>query len=195
MAGQPPGAREHGALLSRHRDATFLRRALKPLRSRILRSLFHAPSGPFLAGLLRTARDQQIAPPLPPLPQGGGDRSIPADDEQGQYPIGSARWDDLGEVKDRGIRVAIDNPTGAAFTLQLRVGRVGGGLHLVGVRLFDPNGQELLGGVGVLAPEVTDFRETDGVLRSRPSGWDEYFREVSIPAHRASAGRYDLAIP
>jgi hypothetical protein len=178
-------------------DTAFLRRALKPLRSRILRSLFRASAGRYSPGFWQDIYGQpEINKSLLHFLyylREAGIQALPADDEVGQYPIGGAAFNSPGDVKERGIWVAIDNRTGRAFTLQLRVGGVGGGdLHPVGIVLFDPTGHELLGGVGGLAPDVADFRMADGIERGRPSGWWEYFREVSVPAHQGGGGRYDL---
>jgi hypothetical protein len=174
-------------------DAAFLQRALKPLRGQTLRSLFRTPAGRYSPAFWQDIFGQpeinrSLLHFLYYLKE-AGIAAIGPDDEVGQYPVGGAAFGTLGDVKERGIWVAIHNPTGDAFTLQLRLGPVASGdLHPVGVLLLDPSGQELLGG---LAPDVTDFRTADGVMRDRASGWRECFREVSIPAH-ASGGRYDL---
>ncbi|MCZ6680563.1 MAG: hypothetical protein O7E52_25305 [Candidatus Poribacteria bacterium] len=174
-------------------DKTFLERALKPLRSLNLRDIFRTNTGPYSPAFFYNIYGQPevhktLLHFLYYLKQ-AGITEIPEDDgEPGQYPIGSAVYNNSADVKARGIWIPIHNPTGNSFTLQLRVGTVAGGsLDAVGIFLYDPAGTELL---QALAPDVTIYQEGDGTKQVRESGWVEFLREVTIPA--GPGGRYDL---
>ena len=129
-------------------DAAFLQQggALKPLRGQTLRSLFRTPSGRYSPAFWQDIFGQpeinrSLLHFLYYLKE-AGIAEIGPDDEVGQYPVGGAAFGTLGDVKERGIWVAIHNPTGDAFTLQLRLGPIASGdLHPVGVVLLDPSGQ------------------------------------------------------
>lgn len=163
-------------------DRTFLQRALKPLRSLVLRNIFRTSSGQYSPAFFQNIYGQPethktLLHYLHYLKE-AGITEIPEDDgEPGQYPIGNARTD-RGDTISRGIWIPIHNPTGRAFKLQIRrLGNVGAAVFLYG-----PDKTELLGGT---------FLDRDSTEQFRESGWGELFREFPILA-RTPGGRYDL---
>lgn len=171
-------------------DVAPLRRGLAPLRSRVLRSIFRAPSGRYSPGFWQDiyARPELHKSLLHYLHDLGraGITEVPQDDgEPGQYPIGVASASADYDIRNRGAWIALHNPSGAAFTLRLGIGAVGGGdRHPVGVLLTGPDGSAL-----PLVP--TPLQGTDGTPRMRPSGWSERVLEVPVPAQPAG-GLYGL---
>lgn len=168
-------------------DRTFLERALKPLRSVVLRHIFRTSSGQYSPAFYQSSYEQpEIYKTLLHFLyylKGAGITEIPEDDgEPGQYPVGRARLNPL-EVKNRGIWIPIYNPTGAPFTLQIRFFFV----HTMGVLLYAPNGNQLL---PTSLSGVMEYNGMNGTRRVRESGWTEFLSEVTIPA--GPAGRYDL---
>jgi hypothetical protein len=167
-------------------DPSFLHRALSPLRSRVLRGVFRPPTGDgpyspaFFQNIYGQPETHKTLLHLMYYLKSAGIAVIPEDDrEPGQYPVGRATISSQKDTTDRGTWIAISNPTGRAFTLQVRWN----GADALGAYVYAPDRSLIRG-------DVLRLSDKGVIEQARASGWGEYLAELPIPGR--GSGLYHL---